>query len=234
MNATEFFYIDIHTHNTQNTDNLDFMVQNLMIPEASIPAHGFLSAGIHPWHSHLFESENLNPLLEKYLDNKRMIAIGECGLDRSIDTPIEHQINIFIQQLKLAQKHHKPLIIHAVRTYSEILQILKQQKFQYPVIFHNYQGNIQQTSALCKSDSYFSLGERALNHPKINERLRAIPPDRLFLETDTSAVPIQNIYLRAASILNIEAAVLAKQIFNNFKNVFENELAKQDSTLTGR
>lgn len=89
---------------------------------------------------------------EKLILNEKVIAVGECGLDYSY---IEHlnlseeekenlkqkQINIFKDQIRLAQKHNKTLILHIRDLYKEAINILKQENFTQKAIFHFFKGD---------------------------------------------------------------------------------------------
>jgi TatD DNase family protein len=228
MDPKNKIFIDIHTHLTHEPNKQVFHLKNILLPGESLPEKGFCSAGIHPWHLDGHSFEEFKNVLEKISTHQRVVALGECGIDRAITTPIPHQSSVFELHLKFAEKHQKPVIVHSVRSYADVLQLLKKLAFSQPLIFHDYRGNPIQTSELLKFNSYFSLGDRALNHPKIKDKLSSLPLDRLFFETDESTVSIENIYLRAASLLNISVEALVKQVFENFKRAFTDELVRQN------
>lgn len=86
----------------------------------------FASVGQHPADNReeVFEMETY----KKLLDNKRAVAIGECGLDyfRAPDTSEEkkRQRGIFEQQIQLAITYKKPLMIHCRNAYEDVLDML--------------------------------------------------------------------------------------------------------------
>ena len=158
-----------------------------------------------------------------------MLAIGECGLDRSITINFALQELCFRKQVEIAEKYSNPLIIHCVRAFPELLKLKKESRSTIPWIIHGFQGNEQATLQLIKHDFYFSVGELLLfNHPK-REILSIIPPDRLFLETDNREISISKIYSLAAQLLNIDENTLCGIISGNFKNVFRNKNVVNDN-----
>ncbi|MBN2805612.1 MAG: TatD family hydrolase [Prolixibacteraceae bacterium] len=233
MDQEDKIFIDIHTHLTHEPNNQVFHLKNILLPGELLPEKGRYSAGIHPWQLPMHTIKDMAKLLEKISSDQRVVALGECGIDRAIDTPVSLQSGVFELHLQAAELHQKPVIVHVVRSYADVLQVLKKRAFGLPLIFHDYRGNPIQTRELLKFNSYFSLGEQALIHPKIKDKLPSIPFDRLFFETDASTVSIENIYLRAASLLNISAEELVIQVFENFKKVFNDELVRQNGSFTG-
>ncbi len=89
------------------------------------------------------------------------------------------------------------------------------------VIFHGFVGSPQQARRAVNSGYHLSLGERSLTSPKTMEAMRYIPLEAMFLETDDSAVPIGDIYVRASNILAIPVARLKEQLYTNYINIFE-------------
>lgn len=218
-------FIDIHTHNTPN-DASSFILKNIILPNQKIPEIGHYSAGWHPWfiaHHTLTEIEDC---LIKELERPQVIAIGECGIDRVVRTPLDVQQKVFEIHLRFALEYNKPIIVHAVRSYSDLHSIFKNMNFQLPVILHDYRGNSQQTSELLKFNTFFSFGESLFKQEKMKYKIREIPLTRLFFETDESLLSIEKIYLRAASVLDVSMDELSKQIIGNFKNIFGNGLVE--------
>src|SRR5665648_61181 len=151
---------------------------------------------------------------------ENMLALGECGMDRSIPTDFALQKMYFKEQIHIAEKYHKPLIIHCVRAYSDLMKFKKESKSDIPWIIHAYRGNQETTLSLIKHGFYFSVGEQLLKDESKHPILRIIPVERLFLETDNREISIKKIYLLAAQILKIDEEVLTEAIFNNFKTLF--------------
>ena len=88
------------------------------------------------------------------------------------------------------------------------------------VIFHGYTGSPQQTERLFAAGYYLSVGPISLRSPKTEASLREAPLHRLFIETDDSDVPIEQMYTAVGALLNIPVPELKADIYQNFKTVF--------------
>ena len=130
----------------------------------------------------------------------------------------------FEQQVKIANILRKPLIIHCVRAYSDLLNHKKGNKSGLPWIIHGYRGNLETILSLIKHDFYFSVGEQLLNDKAKHDIFRSIPTGRLFLETDDSEISIAEIYSLASRVLKMDENELTQIIANNFTAVFGSEL----------
>ncbi len=212
-------YIDIHSHKISFYDEGTITVRNVILPDEDIPATNYFSAGFHPWHTGKVKPEVIEEKLSILANLNNCFAIGECGIDRSTEIPVEIQIMEFKIHISLAEKTGKPLIIHCVRAYSDLLQVLKASKFTYPVILHNYNGNKFQTKELLKYNCYFSFGESLILKNKTAEIIQHIPKNRIFLETDESNFSIREMYSSAAIMLKMEENELKSVMFDNFKSL---------------
>lgn len=187
-------YIDIHTHRKSIEDSV-IEVYN-KYPDEDCCQSEYYSMGIHPWFIQKYNFNHIENMFLEEAKNPNFVFIGECGLDRSIDLDIAIQKHFFIEQLRLAKKHKKGVIIHCVKAYSDILQILKSNAFNFPFIIHDYCGNKQQTDAFLKhTNIFFSLGnafmQGRLKEPSLNS---VIQSKRFFLETDENDYSIQTVY----------------------------------------
>lgn len=212
--------INLHTHTPLPAGQRGLLNQSVLHPFAPGQTH-YYSVGLHPWD--LQEATGTPWIADLYhmANHPRILAIGECGLDRNIETPLEQQTNFLRPQIKLADELQKPLILHAVRTFSELMLLKRQLQSRVPWVLHGYNGNSTTSRQLLKQDIYFSIGKAILNNnPKLNESLRIIPLSRLFFETDTTAVDIESIYTFAAELLNMDLEELQGQIAENFQRIF--------------
>jgi TatD DNase family protein len=111
-------FINVHCHNNQTPVN-EWVIKNIFQDFGNFPESGFFSAGIHPCY---IPSQNLEAqfmVLEKCLTNPKILAIGECGIDKLSPFPIEVQLPVFLKQIELASNCKKPLIIHCVKAYED-------------------------------------------------------------------------------------------------------------------
>jgi len=217
----EIPFIDIHTHNKVKAEGITVFnilnENNAVADEENL----YYSLGIHPWYIDDMTVETHYEFINKYIDNEKVIAIGECGLDRLVKPPYEIQKEILVYQLQLAEKMNKPLIIHCVRAYEELIEIKNELKVKQPMIIHGFNSSPHVSDMLIKAGFYLSFGKALLkdgsNAAKI---ITKFPIGRIFLETDDSNRSIIKVYERAASLLKIEVEELKTIIFNNFNKVF--------------
>jgi TatD DNase family protein len=150
-----------------------------------------------------------------------VLAIGECGLDKVCDTPWDIQEAAFRQQVLLANRLSKPLMIHCVRAFNELDLVLKELDNIVPVIIHGFNKNPALAAALLAKGYYLSFGAALLRtgSPAASSLIHT-PADRMLLETDDSGSGIKDIYLQAAQLLKTGEEDLILQIDHNFKTVF--------------
>ncbi len=218
------FYIDIHTHRDSPGTTDVISVNNILLQNASerLAVPGWYSVGLHPW-----DSDSLNfdqDLLIRLMDMPGLIAVGECGLDKLRGAPIPVQTEIFTKQALIAGDHDKPLIIHCVQAWQEIMAIRKDIHPKNPWIIHGFRGKPELAKQLVDQGFYLSFGDSllSLNSP-VTVSFKNIPADRFFLETDESLRPVQEIYRAAAAIKNLSLADLQSLLMNNFKTVYRTD-----------
>ncbi|MBE0637007.1 MAG: TatD family hydrolase [Bacteroidales bacterium] len=216
-------YIDIHTHQPELRAGV-VAILNLLAGKtvSNQPADDQLfSVGLHPWHIEEAKLEEHFSDIEGLAKKKNCLAIGETGLDRLINVSMTLQKAVFERHIKIAANLSKPLIIHNVKAHAEISKMIKQARFEMPVIFHGFNNNRQNAGELLKNGFFLSFGKALLN-PKSNaaQILGTFPADRFFLETDDSEIDIEPIFEKAAHLRNIDTNNLKTLIANNFKHCF--------------
>lgn len=199
----EFF--DIHTH-TPTRMHCIYDSGGLYTPDKTI------SVGIHPWHV-TQEWEEAFATIEAIAAERNVAAIGECGIDRLRGlTGTEIQKKAFLAHAMLAEKVRKPLIIHCVKGFDEIIETYRLLSPSQAWIIHGFRGKPQQAQQLTREGLFLSLGE---HFNPISAM--AIPLDRLFIESDESRHPISEIYAAIAAAKGVPIAQLARQIEENAK-----------------
>ena len=211
-------YIDIHTHQIVESEN-SFQLYNHIVGQDEYYDSIICSAGIHPWYITEENKELLLESLETLSTQTNVLAIGECGLDKVCNTDWNLQVLVFEQQIQLANRIAKPLIIHCVRAYQEIFDILKNQKVAVPVLFHGFNKNKILAQSILKQDYYISLGTAILNGSQ-DELIKEIDLNKLFLETDNKSTNIVDIYSYFCNVRNISLEKLQEQLVKNLENVF--------------
>ncbi len=216
--------LNLHTHLLKKQVD-EQIIFNETIPDSEEGLENFelqnteswLSAGIHPW----YINEKLNNIQLKKLaaiaQNPAIKFIGECGLDRLKGAPLPLQEEIFIKQIRMAEEVKKPVIIHCVRCYNELLSIKKIVRPRIPFIVHGFNTKIEIARQLLEKDFYLSLGGALLNEESNAMKvLQEIPLDSLFLETDDKDISIIDIYQKVAEVKGLTIEELEKIVFDNY------------------
>lgn len=218
---TQIPYIDIHTHQPDPLlDGSIVSIRNIALNQhEAIPAEQRCSIGLHPWYIDGHTAASLQQL-RSGLKQAAVVAVGECGLDKNIAVPFLEQQAVFEQQIQLADEFQKPLIIHCVRAFQEVLTTLSKSQFTLPVIFHGYRKNWILAQQLIGKGYYLSIGAHCLDGSQ-DEILKNMPLEQLFLETDThTAIQIERIYQYVASVKSIPLAQLMQAVYDNYRRVF--------------
>jgi TatD DNase family protein len=153
--------------------------------------------------------------LTEIAPNPRIVAIGETGIDRLKGPSFDVQIPLFKQHIELAEKLCKPLVIHCVKAWEELIHVYRELKPSQPSIIHGYRGRPELTKRLINEGFLFSIGD----HLNVDS-LPLIPMDRLFCETDEGDMLIRDVYLQASQVLNMELEEFAEVITANVRRVF--------------
>lgn len=216
--------IDIHTHHLcHETPIRQVLAVNAPLLGTDWHSSPFnnekalISLGIHPWSASLWNLDSISGL-KKDLLNSRVKLIGEVGLDKACEVPLETQKGVLSAQLKIAEHAGKPVILHVVRAMAEILEFKKKHPGIPAWIIHGFRGGKHEAEQYINKGFYLSFGA------KFNPAgLIACPLDKLFLETDESEEGIGAVYDRVANALGCKPEDLEEQIERNFNSVFKKE-----------
>jgi len=199
-------FIDIHTHQRKEGKTIINCYPSDFYPQEGL----WYSVGIHPWYVSEVSFNNDFRNLEKALVNPQVLALGECGLDKRCDEDLNLQIKVFEQQIKLSEKIRKPMILHVVHAFNEIIALYREFSPHQPWIIHGFRGKAEIAKQLLKEGLYLSIGEHYSQ-----QSLSVIPDDRLFIETDESMLPIEVIYSNVAECLSIPIKQLVESVKRN-------------------
>ncbi|SFA69236.1 TatD DNase family protein [Flavobacterium swingsii] len=212
-------FINLHTHKFTNDANvLEIVNQYPQEFDDKIP---FYSIGIHPWYINESRVEADLQIIEEKLQLQNCLALGECGLDKRIEISMEIQTQVFEKQLRLAIKYKKPVILHCVSAYQEIIEIKKRLKVDVPMIIHGFSKNLPISKSLLDNGFYLSFGKYLLLNPELEAIFKSVPNDKFFLETDTIEETLEEVYELAAKYKNIKVSELQELVTNNFETVFQ-------------
>ncbi|WP_162128286.1 TatD family hydrolase [Flavobacterium phycosphaerae] len=211
-------YFNLHTHKfTNQPDRLELVNQYPWAFDSSIPQY---SIGIHPWYIEETRLPSDLQLIDEKLALPECLALGECGLDKRIDIPLTLQIEVFEKQIALAEKHQKPLVLHLVAAYQELLEIKNRLQISVPVVLHGFSKNAQVAKHLVDHGCYLSFGKYLLRNPELKEVFLSVPNDRFFLETDTIEETLEEVYVLAAQYKGITVEALQELVEANRMQVF--------------
>jgi TatD DNase family protein len=212
-------YFNLHTHQfTNQPEVLELVNQYPKEFDASIP---FYSIGIHPLYVDENRLESDFKIVEEKLALPECLALGECGLDKRSETSFEIQLSVFERQLALAEKFNKPVVIHCVAAFQELIEIKKRMKISVPMIVHGFSKKAELAKQLIDNGFYVSFGKNLLRNPELESVFKSIPNDRFFLETDMVEEGIQDVYALAAKYKVLELSELQEIVNKNYKTVFE-------------
>jgi TatD DNase family protein len=211
-------FYNLHTHTFTNSSEIVELVNQYPWEfHSSIPCY---SIGIHPWYIDEKRLEDDLSVIDEKLALPECLALGECGLDNRIEIPIELQLLVFERQIILAQKHKKPLVLHLVGAYQELIAIKKKLKITVPIILHGFSKNEQLAKQLLDNGFYLSFGKYLLRNPALEKVFKNIPSDRFFLETDTVEESLENVYQLAAIYKELSVEEIKRQVHLNWNHVF--------------
>lgn len=212
-------YFNLHTHKfTNSSDILELVNQYPWEFDATIPNY---SIGIHPWYIDENRLENDLKTIEEKLQLKECLALGECGLDKRIEIPLALQIEVFEKQIELAEKYQKPLVLHLVAAFDELIAIKKRLKIKVPIVIHGFSKKEQVAKQLIDNGFYLSFGKYLIRNPDLETVFKSVPNDRFFLETDTIEETLEEVYILAAKYKNIKIEDLIEILNVNFNTVFK-------------
>ncbi len=146
----------------------------------------FATVGIHPHEANIADNAAIEEL-EKLASDKKVVAIGECGLDYvKSRTSKSEQLAAFKKQMQLAEKLDLPVVIHSRESYEDVYAVLKEYSGRVRGIIHCMSGDASFRDRALDLEYYIAIGG-PLTYKK-NDALRdvmsGVPLDRLLLETD--------------------------------------------------
>ncbi|KTF15718.1 TatD family hydrolase [Pseudoalteromonas sp. H105] len=196
-----------------------------------------ISAGLHPYFLSEYLDEHLAQLTEFALHHRDKIsAIGECGIDRSMDN-LSLQIQIFEHQITLANQLQLPLIVHHRQSHDLIAQSFKRCKPKYGGVIHAFTGSVQQAQSYIKQGFKLGVGgsityERA---QKTRHVIAQLDAKHLLLETDSPSMPLCGFQGQINTPLQLprvfEQLCALKQLTDADKAQFKKQLYESCSAL---
>jgi TatD DNase family protein len=216
-------FIDIHTHGSLPSPGI-FSVETLMAHEERIPREitGIIyTAGIHPWNLNNENHDRLLSYIDRICSSESVIAVGEAGFDKLKGPAMKLQQKTFEEQVHIAEKLKKPVVIHCVRSWEELLAEHKRLKPSMPWLVHGFRGKSELALQLISKGMYLSFWFDFITRSEATPLIKSLPVDHIFLETDGSGADITDIYNKVSGDLGLTLAELKSQIFTNFIKFFK-------------
>jgi len=188
--------------------------------------------------------------------NKKIVAIGECGLDYSYlkEVSSEKQEKYkkleekeFRKQIRIAKEYNLPLILHLRSLYKKALEILQEETFNSQLVFHFFTGSLEDLELILQNPNYFIGFSGVITYGnKLDEVIRGVPLERILIETDApyvAPVPyrgkrnepfyVKEVAKKIAEIKNLPLKEVEKTTFENTLRFFRIQLKeeKEDSIL---
>jgi len=177
--------------------------------------------GIHPHDCDAPGLEERFAMVSEAARTGRISAVGETGLDRFRQPPaIAAQLPWFRRHIELSEATRLPLVIHSVRTDSDILSEHKRARPASPWILHACSAGAAGLGQILSRGIHVSFGFRELSRPDARARLQAAYGPRFFLETDDSDHPLAEVYELASRIMDIPVREIAERTLENWAVLF--------------
>ena len=211
---------DFHTHRERQLHSI--FQSGRTKSEAGIP----VSVGIHPWEV----APNWEIAFEKIklevAQNPGVLAIGEAGFDRLKGPEISLQKAAFYAQASLASQLEIPLILHCVKGHDLLMEYLKSTNNPPAILWHGWNQKPDLARQLLPFPVFFSFGKQLLQ-PSSNavQWLSECSSDRVFFESDNSALEIAAIYQAASLILQLPEVVLAERVIANWNAISQRKIS---------
>ncbi len=208
-------FLNIHTHTSSFVKGA---IRSLDVSEAGPWLSGqWYSVGLHPWKIQERSDEQLEKLkLAAALPQVKLI--GECGLDKTISVPLSLQVSLFEAQIRMAELLSKPVIIHCVRAFEELIALKKRLNPSVPLIIHGFRKKPVLARQLTAQGFYLSFGATLMHSPSLADTFKN-HTGPFFLETDDDPILISTLYERAAELKKISVEQLKDIIFAHWKSL---------------
>lgn len=213
-------YLDLHTHVVAQSVEV-YGIQSLHLSESTflaMPKLKPISIGLHPWYTSYADLPVLSKYLKVLAQQQNVLMIGECGLDKLRGEAMDKQLEILKFQLALADQLGKPVVLHCVKAFEELIQLKKELKPTVPLIIHGFQKKPQLAEQLINQGFYLSFGAALLDSAELQNFLKMYQ-GIFFLETDEGAISIQAIYQKLAELKKITVEELKDIIFANWQQI---------------
>lgn len=232
MLFSEEKYLDFHTHSIRRKDDIN-VVEIVSLHLGQEKDHQLFTVGKHPWWTNSTLTSDEQQQLIKLLSSEKCLAMGEMGLDKLKGEPMNIQVEILKDLLNVAVEVKKPVIIHCVRAFDNLIKLKRQYSQIQKWCVHGFSRHAELAKQLIHEGFYISLMPVKQITQKYIDLVESLPAEKFFLETDSMPnTQIETIYLQVAEIRGISVSELQKQLANNANNFFNNRHCEQREAIS--
>jgi len=198
--------------------------------------NAYLAFGLHPWHVS-GRSAQWFQLLEELLTRYPQASVGEIGIDHAIENRNDaEQERVFLAQLEMARKFDRPVTIHCRRAWGRLIELLDVfGELPRGMLIHCFGGSAEVAQELVKRGAYLSFSGSITrpNAKRAGSAIRAVPNDRILIETDAPDIlphnldagynepaNLRHVLAKAAELRGISEETLAELTFRNAERFF--------------
>jgi len=192
--------------------------------------HVWLAMGVHPQHAHQWQNTS-EERLRRQLAGPGVVAVGEIGLDKRLDVPMDIQEQVLRCQLRLAVACDKPVVLHAVRSFDRLLPVLEQERVdRVGGVMHGFYGSVEIARKLERLNLAVGVGRLILDPAakKLPDVIQAVSQRALVIETDAPwrepcedwRVPWHTILGRVAQLRGWERQQAIRLTDENARRIF--------------
>ena len=214
------------------SDGCDMSTNEEMM-ELSKKDNVYVTLGIHPENVEDYKDEDIN-YIEHNLSSKKVIAIGEIGLDYywTKDNK-EKQKELFEKQLKLAEKYNIPVVIHSREATQDTIDILK--KYKVRGVIHSFTGSLEVAKIYIKMGYVLGVnGVITFKNSNVKDVIKEVGIHNIILETDSPYLTphphrgekntpkyIKDIAIFVSELYDVSLEELSKITNENIKRIFD-------------
>lgn len=198
----------------------------------------YFTAGISPndlansWEE---DVQNIEQIISNNLENRKLVAVGEIGLDYHYDTDKTMQQEAFKKQIAIANKYNLPIVIHTREAVMDTINILRENPVNKKGIFHCCPLNRELIKEALKLDFYISMAGPVTfkNSKNANEIIEMVPIEKILIETDSPYLapePVRGtlnnsrnlkyIAEKIAQVKGKNVEEIAEKTYNNAKGIY--------------
>lgn len=228
MTSISYPFVNIHTHHSLLPR---YEILNCHIANDTPDNHALqYSVGLHPWDASYTTWNRYKEQVMLCGIQDNIVSIGETGIDGLRGVSKNEQQDIFLDHVRIAEDLQKPIIIHCVRAFQEIISCKKDTRSTVPWIFHGFSSRRSIAENVLSHGCFLSFGAAILhNVPHLEEVCKMVPENMFFIENDDKTVPVSNIYEKIADLRSIPVESLQELLYKQWQKIFFRHIPTDDT-----